>query len=129
MQGTTQVNEAFSTLKNPIKRATYLLELGGVDLTAHSATTQDAVFLMEQLELREQLESLQARPDAWDELSLFMKNVNGSIGEVSARLAIVFDTPGETDIDAAVEDVKKMQFLEKLRQQADAVEAELEASL
>lgn len=129
MQGSTQINEAFETLKDPIRRAVYLLELNGVDLSAHTGTTHDAMFLMEQLELREQLEMLQGKSDAWDELSQFISRINGSISEVSARLAVLFDTPGEVDLDAAIEDVKKMQFLEKLRLQADAVEAELESAL
>ena len=49
MQWATRANEAYQTLKNPLKRATYLCELNGVDLgvrdEALEALVLDAVVL------------------------------------------------------------------------------------
>ncbi|MGZ5101278.1 MAG: Fe-S protein assembly co-chaperone HscB, partial [Usitatibacter sp.] len=36
MQWATRANEAYQTLKNPLKRARYLVELNGIDLQTES---------------------------------------------------------------------------------------------
>ena len=56
MQMTTRVNEAYRTLKSPVRRAQYLLELNGVDVGFETNTAMPREFLMEQMELRERLE-------------------------------------------------------------------------
>src|SRR5678815_3794902 len=56
LQWTTRVNEAFQTLKNPVSRARHLLELQGVDVAFETNTAMPTEFLMQQMELREQLE-------------------------------------------------------------------------
>jgi molecular chaperone HscB len=56
MQWATRANEAYQTLKNPIKRATYLCELHDVDIQAHSNTSMPAAFLVQQIEWREAME-------------------------------------------------------------------------
>src|SRR5262245_49100286 len=56
MQMTTQVNEAYRTLRSPVLRARYLLELNGVDTAFETDTAMPKDFLMQQMELREQLE-------------------------------------------------------------------------
>src|SRR5207237_3337912 len=56
LQWTTRVNEAYRTLKNPVQRASHLLELHGVDVAFETNTAMPADFLMEQMELREELE-------------------------------------------------------------------------
>src|SRR5687767_436413 len=56
MQMTTQVNEAYRTLKSPVLRAKYLLGLHGVDVDFETNTAMPPEFLTEQMELREQLE-------------------------------------------------------------------------
>src|ERR1044072_917959 len=56
LQWTTRVNEAYRALKNPVQRASHLLELHGVDVAFETNTAMPAEFLMEQMELREALE-------------------------------------------------------------------------
>ena len=59
LEQTTALNEAYKTLKDPSRRAFYLLKLHGVDLDREDAGTQKdmpAEFLEEVLELREELE-------------------------------------------------------------------------
>src|SRR3990172_4334329 len=52
MQWATRANEAYQTLKNPLKRAAYLCELHGIDLQTESNTSMPAAFLMQQMEWR-----------------------------------------------------------------------------
>ncbi len=53
MQWATQANEAFQTLKSPLKRAQYLLRLRGVDPQIERNTAMPMEFLVQQLECRE----------------------------------------------------------------------------
>ena len=57
------VNEAYTTLHQPLRRALYMLSLAGMDQHAVSAMQVDGGFLMQQMELREKLESI---PDLVD---------------------------------------------------------------
>lgn len=57
LQWATQANEAYQTLKNPLKRATYLCELNGVDLNIDTDTAMPPAFLMQQMEWRENLQN------------------------------------------------------------------------
>ncbi|EAU64154.1 Fe-S protein assembly co-chaperone HscB [Stigmatella aurantiaca DW4/3-1] len=59
LEQTTALNEAYKTLKDPARRAFYLLKLHGVDLERDDATARKHMsqeFLEEVLELREELE-------------------------------------------------------------------------
>src|SRR6187402_2990730 len=56
MQWATQANEAYRTLKSPLKRAAYLCERAGVPIDAESNTTMPTEFLMQQLHWREALD-------------------------------------------------------------------------
>ena len=53
MQWATLANEAYQTLKKPINRARYLLQLHHVDTQEETNTAMPAAFLMQQMELRE----------------------------------------------------------------------------
>lgn len=68
MQWSSRINEAYRRLKNPLSRATYLCELLGAPIQAESNTSMPGHFLMEQMELREQLEEAQSLQD-FDRLS------------------------------------------------------------
>lgn len=61
LQHASLVNDAYTTLKTPLNRAEYLLQINGVDV--HRQVQLDGAFLLEQLELREQLEQLHGRKD------------------------------------------------------------------
>ena len=61
MQRAAQINDAFTTLKAPLRRAEYLLSLRGTDIRGEQQTLQDPAFLMQQLEWRERLADLKGR--------------------------------------------------------------------
>src|SRR5499426_1503841 len=63
LQWTTRVNEAYRTLKDPVQRGRHLLELHGVDVAFETNTQMPTDFLMQQLELREELEAATAKKD------------------------------------------------------------------
>lgn len=55
MQWATHVNEAFSTLKDPVRRAAYWCEQQGHGVNAEYNTALSPAFLMQQMEWREAL--------------------------------------------------------------------------
>lgn len=121
MQLATRVNEAFVTLKKPLKRAQYLLELAGVDAALETNTAMSAEFLMEQMEWREAVEEARAEADA-DALTQLMQRLRGHAREVFDTLAAQFDQ--QHDFSAAAETVRRLMFIEKLQEDIDnALEA------
>ncbi|MCW8882218.1 MAG: Fe-S protein assembly co-chaperone HscB [Sedimenticola sp.] len=129
MQGSVLINEAHETLKDPIMRARYLLKLNGIDMDDRQDTTHDAVFLMEQLELREELEDARKKPDPYAVISDLMAEVNRRINTLIGQMALQFEAATPEQLSAARENLFKMQFLKKLRFDAESIEAELDDAL
>lgn len=121
MQWSTHVNEAYQTLKQPISRARYLLKLHGVDTLEETNTAMPSDFLMEQMEWREAISEAKGAADATelDYLGAKLRQATHRLqDEIGERLDQVQDYPG------AAEAVRKLRFLEKLREEInDALEA------
>ncbi len=128
LQQATQVNEAYETLRDPLRRALYLLELHGLDTNQETATTRDGAFLMQQMELREALAGVREADDPEARLDELMREIRKMIDSQVAQLAVLFEEASPESLAAAREAVSKMQFLNKLYNEAEALEAELEDS-
>lgn len=76
VQQSATINQAWQTLRNPLSRAEYLLSLHGFDLASEQHTVRDTAFLMEQLELREELDEIERAEDS-GRLEAFQKRVKG----------------------------------------------------
>lgn len=129
MQGAVRINEAHETLKDPILRARYLLELNGIDMGEGQETTRDTVFLMEQMELRETLEEARGKADPYQAIAEFMADINQRINSLIGQMAIQFEAGTPEQLEAARENLRKMQFLKKLSFDAESLEAELDDAL
>jgi molecular chaperone HscB len=129
VQAAGHINEALEVLKEPLARARYLLSLFGVQVDAGSETTSDPMFLMEQMELREALAEARDQADPYGAVSAVMSRLRGQSDTLIAELTCQFSDPTPENLDAARENVRKMQFLAKLRQDAENLEAELDDEL
>ena len=119
MQWSTRVNEAYRTLKSPVQRAKYLLEMNGVDVQFETNTQMPADFLLRQLELREALEAAR-QPAALDSLQA---QVSGEQGLLEGSIARLLD---ETkDYAAAAGELRKLMFLDRLAGEIDQAYEEL----
>jgi molecular chaperone HscB len=109
MQWATRANEAYRTLKDPLKRARYLCELNGVDLQIESNTAMPRDFLMQQMEWREALEEAKAEKDipALERLSAELDDVR------SAELAVIGKLLDQQEFQAAALAIRKLMFLDK----------------
>jgi len=126
VQGASWINEAYETLKEPLSRARYLLALKGVDFDADKDTASDSEFLMQQIELREQLEEVDSKPDpfaALDEISRAIRDWNLELQEKFAA-AYAAD-----ELGLARQTVLKMQFFSRLFDELRRKEEYLEETL
>ncbi len=123
MQRSTLVNEAYQTLKSPIKRARYLLSLQGVDTQEETNTAMPVDFLMAQMEWREAVVDAQRLRDiaALDQLESRMKQ---DTRELEAQLAVKIDD--ERDYQTAAELVRKLRFMEKLAEEISSAYDEID---
>lgn len=126
MQAVTRINEAYETLRDPMARAVYLLELNGVDPGTGHGTTKDAGFLMQQMELREELAAAGGSEDPMAAVQNFMDRISRMITSSIGQVALDFETRDPTRLEAVREEVVKMQFLRKLLTEAERLEASLE---
>jgi molecular chaperone HscB len=129
MQASTLINEAFQTLKDPMLRARYLLSLHGVEIDAGTKSTQDMEFLMEQMELREELAEARDKPDPFAVVANIMSGIGQRIKMLGEKLTAQFESATPEHLEQAKDIVLKMQFLQKLQQDAESLEAELEDAL
>ncbi len=117
------INEAYQTLKSPMNRARYMLELRGVDFDSERDTHLDPMFLMEQMELREALGEVKSADDPVMALGGSMDDIRKRHKAMINELAdILMD---ENKIDEGKQAVQKLQFLNKLQQEAEAIEEEI----
>ena len=117
----TRVNEAYQTLKNPLRRGRYLLSLHGVDTQEESNTRMPTDFLMAQMEWRENIAdaSQGGNLEALEDLS---RQLRAETRDLVARLEQALDVTA--DLDAATVLVRKLRFLEKLDQEiGDGIES------
>lgn len=122
MQWATRVNEAYQTLKKPLSRAKYMLELLGSDVAVESNTAMPASFLVEQMEWREAV--MEARMSA-DLLALenIEVRLQQDIQDRFERLANCFQSE---NLVQAAEDVRCLMFLEKLGTEINDALSELD---
>jgi molecular chaperone HscB len=123
MQLATLANEAYQTLKKPLERAKYLLQLAGHDLAAERNTAMPAAFLMEQMEWREAVQEARHGGDH-HELEHLHQRLQGDIQGHFAELQQLLDQ--QQDYPAAAAAVRRLMFLDKLLHEIDDALAELE---
>ncbi|MDD2721966.1 MAG: Fe-S protein assembly co-chaperone HscB [Gallionella sp.] len=124
MQQSTRVNEAYQTLKSPLRRARYLVSLHGVDTQEETNTAMPVDFLMAQMELREAVEAAVSERDigALEGLEAHMK---AETRQLEAQLAVKIDT--EQDYAAAAGLVRKLRFMEKLAEELHSAYDEIDS--
>ncbi|WP_299686651.1 co-chaperone HscB [uncultured Vibrio sp.] len=122
VQKAAQINDAYQVLKNPISRAEYLLVQHGEDIRGEQQTMQDPMFLMEQMELREELEEIAGRSDSEDALFAF----EGKVSKMYKQqlIAIQQELDSEAWLEAA-DRVRKLKFIAKLKNEIELVEDRL----
>lgn len=122
MQWTARVNEAYQTLKAPLARAAYLLALQGTDPGLESNTVMSPEFLAAQMGWREAVEEASLAGDA-RQLDSLSQRLRGELDRLYAEIAREL----EGDPAAAARTLRKLKFLDKVREEIDAALESLDA--
>ena len=116
MQWTTRVNEAYRILRSPVQRAKHILELHGVDVEFETNTQMPTDFLLQQLELREELEAARQKKDA-ALLDGLKKSLQGQKLLLEGEIGNAIDR--NQDYQGAAGQVRKLMFLDRLDAEID----------
>jgi len=120
MQWSVRINEAYQRLKDPLKRAAYLCELGGAPINAHSNTAMPAQFLMQQMQWREALDGT----GSGDDLTSLTNEVQAAQKQLLQECAALLDDA--QDYAGAAVAVRALMFIDKfaldLHQRTDQLE-------
>ncbi|MPW35046.1 co-chaperone HscB [Vibrio sp. B1Z05] len=122
VQKAATINDAYQTLKNPISRAEYILAENQHDIRAEQQTMQDPLFLMQQMELREELEEIGDSDSAEDRLFDFAEKVSKMHKQ---QLQVVEQQLNNEDWVAAADSVRKLKFIAKLLVEIERLEERL----
>lgn len=121
LQQTSMVNDAYDTLKSPLKRAAYLLKSQGVNPDEHNQAHFGGEFLIRQMQLRESLDDL-ARQEDMDGLDKLKKEVMADRDEALATFENLYQEQQFVDAKPAY---NRLQFLFKLLDEIDTAEEKL----
>ena len=118
LQNTALINSAYSTLKSPLNRAEYILNMEGINPFDEKDTNMDSNFLLSQIELREDLEYIKeqkdnlALDDFIDRIKSFIKDNILSISDAFTNLL---------DLKLATILVRELKFYEQLNTDANSL--------
>lgn len=107
LQQAATINSAYQSLRHPLKRAEYMLSLHDYDINNEQHTMHDTAFLIEQLELREELDTIENSPQAETLLTQFLSNVAQMI---ASRMALMEQQIAAKNWEQAADTVRKLRF-------------------
>lgn len=125
VQKSAQVNDGFETLKNPLARAEYMLAEQGVDIQIEQKTLQDPMFLMQQMELREQLEDITNMSDPEDAIDQMDDEINAMTRDLYQQIEPLLVTSCKVTLENAANIVRKLKFMAKLKDELARIEDHL----
>jgi molecular chaperone HscB len=127
MQQAAHINEAYETLRDPLRRGRYLLELRGQAGGDDQATHQDPEFLMQQMALREALAAVREQADPLAALDGLARDIRTQYQALESDLASALDD--NEDLEQGRVLVLRMQYFTRLQDEVRELEADLEDEL
>jgi molecular chaperone HscB len=123
VQTAATINQAYQTIKNPLSRAQYLLELENLDASQETHITSDGQFLMDQMMLREALSEVRGDDNAKQSLASLSIEAQQNAAKIQSEFASHYQ---QKAYNKAFDSLAKMQFAMKFIDDIKALEAELE---
>ena len=115
LQNTSLLNTAYESIKSPLNRASYLLKLDGVDPFDERDTSMDQDFLIYQINLREELESIESKQNV-DDLEDYLDKVENHI---QSKIDLISDDfRRNADSLEIRKDVRELKFYKQLARES-----------
>ena len=118
VQQASMINDAYAVLKSPLLRVKYLLEINGVATNEESNSIMDPEFLMQQMEMRESLESVKVATDPLGALDEIADQIDDHTNKIKRHIRKLF-MHEDKDFDAIADDARKWQFFSRLQVELD----------
>ena len=125
LEWSTRLNEALAILRDPLRRADYLLQRQGVDALGEQVKVADPELLMTQMIYRERLEDLVAARDL-SGMEALRQEVDTVVLGVVQRLRGLLGVLPCAEPEAAGAALRELQFLDKLLGEIDHSEESLQ---
>lgn len=126
VQQTANINDAYHSLKQPLLRAEHLLALRGLKISHEQRSFTDPVFLMAQMELREQLEEISASDDPDAAIMAVEQQLQQQRKVLLRQLAAAIEANSAEQNQQAAELVRKLKFFFKLQHELELIEQQLQ---
>lgn len=123
LEKTTALNDAFKVLKDPVRRAFYVLKLKGIDLESEASAAQAKMpleFLEEVMNRREQLEGLKEQRDVAKARAMadeIEKEKSSALDRAKAAL-------GRDDVNEAAHQLGRVKYFTRFVEEVEALEEE-----
>ena len=125
VQKSAQINDAYQTLKQTLKRADYILTLRGVDMPNEQQSFSDTSFLMRQMELREMLEEVRFSDDAESALVTLQAELDGEYQQLFVLMQGQVNENSSASNALACDNLRKLKFYQKLNIEVERIEDNL----
>lgn len=122
----TRLNDAYATLRDPVRRAEYLLSLQGVQALGETHSVVDPAFLGEQMEFRERLEEARSERDPLAALAALRRDIKAAMEERADALRSALGGRAPQNPHSAALIVQELKFFNKLLQEADRIEEQFD---
>jgi molecular chaperone HscB len=126
VERTTSINEAYKTLRDPVRRAFYLLKLAGIDLDREDSAAQKQMpieFLEEVMTLREELSEAHGAKNL-DRVQAMARQVEGRRDQALKSAVEALDAlPGE--LPRAAHELGRVRYFTRFLEEVERIEEEV----
>lgn len=126
VQQTANINDAYHSLKQPLLRAEHLLALRGLKISNEQRSFTDPAFLMQQMELREQLAEVREQTDPEQAIADIEQQLVQQRKVLQNALHQALSARSAEQDQLAAELVRKLKFFYKLQQELELIEQQLQ---
>ena len=125
VQKSSMINDAYQTLKTPLKRAEYILTLRNTDMPNAQASFSDNSFLMRQMELHELLSDIDDADDVETAIAEATQMLDEEFDELFTTLQLLLAENTSVANQFASENLRKLKFYQKLQGDLERIEERL----
>ena len=125
VQKSALINDAYQTIKKPLKRGEYILTLRGIEMPNEQQSFGDVSFLMHQMELREMLADIKSSSDIDNALDQADKILSKEFQSYFDLMQSQINENSAGSNSLACDNLRKLKFYQKLQIELDRLEESL----